>query len=96
MSEKSAYEQKAKAEMEGIAARIEQIKAKALKADADARIRAEEQIEKWKQQKKEIQAKLDELKKTGGGALEQLKSGTQQAIADLKQAVERAASQFRK
>lgn len=95
MNEKSAYEEKTEAELKVISAKIYLMKAKAMKVDADARIRAEEQIGKFGRQKKEIQAKLDKLKTAGKEAFEQLKTGAEQAMTDLKNAVERAAAQFR-
>ena len=95
MNEKNAYEQKTEAELKTIAAKIELMKAKAMKTDAEARMRAEEQIDEFERQKKEIQARLDKLRTAGEGALEQLKTGAQQALTDLKSAVERAADQFR-
>lgn len=89
-----AYRKKAKARLDEIGAKIDQLKAKAVQADADARIQAEEQIDRLKQRKQEMQTRLDELKESGEAAFNEIKAGTEDALNSLKSAVDKAVSKF--
>jgi hypothetical protein len=95
MNDKNAYEMWAEGKINEISARIEQFKAKAQQADANARIEAERQIASFNEQKQDIQSRLQDLKKAGKDAGEEIQSGARKALQDLKDSVDRAVSNFK-
>lgn len=94
MSTKKAYEEKLQAQLDEWNAEIEKLKAKADKAEADARIEYYEQIEKLREQQREAQSRLDEFRRAGEDAWEDLKAGIENARDSLGKAVKTAAARF--
>ena len=94
METMDAYREKAQARLNEIGAKIDLLKAKAQQADADARIRAIEEIDRLRQRRQEMQTRLEKLKKSGEAAFDEIKTGTEDALNDLKSAVEKAVSKF--
>lgn len=80
MSMKKAYEEKLQAQLDEWNAEIEKLKAKADKAEADAKIEYYEQIEKLREQQQEAQAKLNELRRAGEDAWEDLKGRNRERL----------------
>jgi multidrug resistance efflux pump len=93
--DKNAYEKWAEGKIEEINAKIEQFKAKVKQADADARLNAEQRISDFKQQKEDVQRRLMDLKNAGADAFEEVRSGTQKALNDLKGALDQAVSKLK-
>ena len=95
MGLKEEYFQKAQAQLNEWSAKIDQLKAKADKADAQAKIDYRKQLDAIRVKQEAAQAKLNQLRAAGEGAWESLKSGADTAWDDLKAAYENAVSHFK-
>jgi predicted ATP-binding protein involved in virulence len=95
MNKKEAYQDKFDAQLREWSARIEELKAKADKATAEAKIEYYEQIEELRSKQATAQTKLQELSNSGEQAWEELKPGLENAWEDLKTSVEKAISKFK-
>ena len=94
MSTKEAYQKKIEAQVKEWEAKIDVLKARMAKADAEQRIRYEKQIETLRTKRQNLRDKFNKLKDSGETAWEELKSGVETAWKDLKNAVERAENEF--
>lgn len=94
MNEKNAYEQKMQARMDAWSADLEKLKAKAAEADAEARIRLNDEIRKVEAKKQAAEAKLKQLKAASDDAWQDLREGFDGASVALKSALESAAARF--
>ena len=95
MDDKDAYRQRAEAKLKEWNARIDLLKAKAEQADAEGRIEYSRQVQELKKKEGQVREKLEQMKTAGGNAWQDLKSGVEEAIVDLKGAVDRAYAQFK-
>ena len=95
MSKKEAYEKKIEAQLQEWKTDIDKMKAKADKADAEAKLEYYKQIEDLRTKQEAAQEKLTELKASGGDAWEDLKSGIELAWTSLGEAVKSARSRFK-
>jgi hypothetical protein len=75
---------------------IDILKAKAEKAKAEAKITYLKQIEELRSKQESVKGKVHELRASGDEAWEDVKKGVDNALADLKKALKRAASRFKK
>jgi len=75
-------------------AEIEQLEAKAKKADADVKAKFQQQIEILHEKRQEAHDRLEELKQGGEEARETLQSGVEEAFDALKNAFHTAKSKF--
>lgn len=94
METKQAYEAKVKAQLDQFNAQIEQMKAKAAEANADAAIEYNKAIEDLTSKRNTAQAKLDEIGKASEDAWEDLKVGFESAWNDLNVAFKNAMDKF--
>ena len=94
MSTKEAYEKKLEAQLREWKNDIDKMKAKADKADAEAKLEYYKQIEELRTKQEAAQKKLTELKSAGGDAWEDLKTGIDLAWKSLGEAVKSARSRF--
>lgn len=92
---KQSYQQKVEANLETLQARIDELKAKAAQAKADARLRYHERIGVLDARQKEAQHKLRELKASSENAWQELKVGTEAALHELQNAFNSALAQFK-
>ena len=95
MDDKEAYRQSAEAKLKEWNARMDLLKAKAEQADAEARIEYSRRIQELEIKGSEVRDMLDRMKTASGNAWRDLKSGVEEAIVDLKSAVDRAYAQFK-
>lgn len=95
MSMKDAYLQKIEAQLKEWKSEIDKIKAKADKADADAKLEYYEQIEELRTKQQAAQEKFTELKDAGEDAWEDLKAGVELAGVSLAEALKSAGSRFK-
>ena len=95
MSAKKAYQDKMDAQLKEWQAKIDVLKAKADKAEAEQRARYYESIEKLRAKKKAADAKLAELHRAGEEAWDDIKTGMEKAWEDLKLSVEEAKNKFK-
>ena len=94
MSNKQAYQQKVQAQLDEWSAEIDKLRAKADKADADAQIALNREIDDLRDKKNQAREKLDELSDASEGAWEDLKTGIEAASNQLGQALRSAQSRF--
>ncbi len=94
MGKKEAYEKKIEAQLKEWKIDIDKMKAKADKADAEAKLEYYKQIEDLRTKQEAAQKKLTELKSTGEAAWEDLKAGIDLAWSSLGEAVKSAKSRF--
>jgi chromosome segregation ATPase len=94
MSKKEAYEKKLEAQLQEWKTDIDKMKAKADKADAEAKLEYYKQIEDLRTKQEAAQKKLTELKAAGESAWEDLKSGIDLAWTSLGESIKSARSRF--
>ena len=94
MTDRQAYIDKQEAQRREVAAKIEILRARAAKADAQARITLNEQIEKLTRQEEKYAERIGELRQAGSEALQDLKGGVENAWKELKEGVEKAMGKF--
>jgi hypothetical protein len=95
MNTREAYQEKFAAELREWDAKVDELKAKADKATAEAKIEYCEQIEALQAKQLAAQTKLDELRTTGEQTWDELKPGLEQAWLELKTAVDHAVSKIK-
>ena len=84
MGPKEAYQEKIEAQLREWTAKINELKAKADGAKADAKSEMNKRIDALRVKKVAAQAKFQALKQAGAEKWEQLRTGLDQAMADLK------------
>ena len=84
MGLKEAYQEKIEAELQEWNARINELKAMAANAKADAKIDMYSRIDNLRAKLEAAQAKLQELKQGGAEKWESLKADTERGLDDLK------------
>lgn len=94
MNEKNAYEQKQEARLKEWAAEIDKLKARAKRADADARIKLNEEVEEAEAIQKKIEDSLAELRASTDDAWTDIKRGLDEASRSLSSSLRSAASRF--
>jgi hypothetical protein len=94
MSKKEAYEKKLEAQLQEWKTDIDKMKAKADKADAEAKLEYYKQIEELRTKQEAAQKKLTELKAAGESAWEDLKAGIDLAWTSLGESIKSARSRF--
>ena len=92
---RKAYEEKLDAQLEEWSAQIAQLKARADKAKAEAKIEYNKAIEALQRRQDEATAKVHELKTAGDEAWEDIKTGSEKAWAEVKAAFHSATSKFK-
>lgn len=84
MGMKEAYQEKIEAQLREWTAKINELKAKADGAKADAKIEIQKRIGTLRVKQEEAQAKFQALKQVGTEKWEQLRTGLDKAMDDLK------------
>jgi chromosome segregation ATPase len=92
MSERDAYVQKLKAQLDGWNAEIDKLEAEARQAGGDAQLQYEQQLKSLRQQREDAKTQLAGLQAATGDAWEQLRKGVDEAWSDLKSGLEKASS----
>ncbi len=77
-------------------AEIEKIRGKADKLGAESRAKYQEQVRELRAKQEQAREKVQEVKKAGGEAWEDLLAGADSAMNDLKKAVEKTVSRWKK
>lgn len=95
MGRREAYQQKMEAQLKEWAATIELLKAKADKAQAEAKIEYYRELELLRSKLAAAQQKLRGLKAAGDGAWDDLKASLEKAWGELKKGLDSAASKFK-
>lgn len=95
MSKKDAYVQKLHSKIDEWNADIDKLTAKANQAEADSKIEYHKQIETLKQKRQDIEKKVAEMRRSGEGAWDDLKTGIDLAWESMNEAIRSATSRFR-
>jgi len=95
MGLKDAYLEKMEAQFREWGAKIDELKAKADKAEAGAKIEYMKQLDVLKAKRDAAQTQLGEIRAAGEEAWEHLKSGVEGAWSELKAAIDGAATKFK-
>jgi len=94
MSKRDAYIQKLHAKIDEWNADIDKLAVKAQQAETHARNEYQQQIDALKRQRREVETKLADLKRSGEDAWEDLKSGLDLAFESMNEAIGSAMSRF--
>lgn len=95
METKKAYQEKMEAHLKEWSAKIGELMAKAEKAQADAKIEYQREVEELQVKQKEVEQNLKKLRQAGEEAWEDWKTGVQKAWDDLQGAWESAVARFK-
>lgn len=85
--QQEAYQEKIEAQLKEWSAQIDGLKAKAQKAEADAKLKYYDAIEDLRIKENAVRQKLTGLKDAGGDAWENLKAGVEAAVQSLREAL---------
>jgi len=94
MNKEHAYEEKMDAQLREWQAELDRLQARADKMEADAKVEYYKNIEDLRKKYMTAQQRLEDLKRAGGEAVDELKNGVETAFGDMKQAVAHALSHF--
>lgn len=92
---KEEYQKKLEAQLQEWDAQLDQLKVRAQEAQANVRVKIEEELESLKAQRAAVQGKLDELRSRSENAWEDLKDGAEKAWSDLGDAINKVVSRFK-
>jgi hypothetical protein len=95
MKLKEAYQEKVEGQIKEWTAKLQDYKAKADKASADAKVQMYQQIDRLRAQKEAAQQKLNEIKAAKGDSWEALKTGSERSLHELKKTWESMKAKFR-
>jgi hypothetical protein len=95
MSDRDAYVQKLKAQIDIWNAELDKLQAEMNKASADARIRYEEHMVQLRRERDEAMAKMVEMQQASDDAWDDLREGVENAFDAMKSSLEQAWSRFR-
>ncbi len=96
MGLKEAYQEKMEAQVKEWSAKLQEMKAKADQATADAKIEMYKHIDELRAKKEAAQHKLNEIKGASAESWEALKAGSEKTLEDLKQTWASMKAKFRK
>jgi uncharacterized protein YbjQ (UPF0145 family) len=96
MGLKEAYQEKIEAQLKEWSAKLHEMKAKADKATADAKIEMYKQIDHLRAQKDAAQQKLNDIKGASAESWEALKTGSEKALEEMKKTWESVKAKFHK
>lgn len=92
---KQEYEKKLRSHLNEWDAEIDRLQARADAARADVRVKYHEEVNKLRDQKKKVEARLDELEDAQEDAWEDMKGGIDAAWNNLGNAVNNAVERFK-
>ena len=95
MEKKKAYEEKLQAQLDEWDAKIDTLKAKAAKAEADTKVNYQETIEELEKKRADAKKRLQELREAGDDAWTDLKKGIDEAWSNFGSAVKSAMDRFK-
>jgi len=92
---RDAYVEQMKAQLDRWNAKLDEWEAKAHQAQADQKIGYEKKLAELRSKRDETQSLLAELRPAGEDAWTALQDGVNKAMEELKQSLDRAASEFK-
>ena len=91
-----AYKQKARAQIKEMKAKMQVFEAQAEKAGADMRVKYEKNLNDWKSRFDNIDMKLNKLSDSSEGAWDEIRTGIDNTMEELGNAIDNAKEQFNK
>ena len=95
MERKELYQEKMEAQLREWRAKIDELKAKAQHASADAKLQYEQQLATLRPRLEAAQQKFQELKTSSESAWGDVRTGMEGAWSELRRAWDKAVSQFK-
>jgi hypothetical protein len=95
MATKEEYQAKMEAQLKDVTAKLATLAAKADQAQADAKVKYQDEIRKLKSKFDETQGRLQKIKASSGEAWLTLKDGTEKAWGELRGALDGALAKLR-
>jgi len=89
-----AYQQKVRAQIKEMRAKMQMFEANAEKAGADMRIKYQEKLNDWKSRFKDVEMKLDKLSDTAEENWDDVRSNIDETMKELSNTFENAIKQF--
>ncbi len=93
---RNAFLKRVASTLETLDDEIDRLAAKAEKAGQDAKIRYDEELAILRMKREAVRAKVQQVRDAGAGSWGTLKAGVQDAMDDLKNAIEKAVERLRK
>lgn len=95
MASRDASVEKAKAKLDEWSAEIDRLQARAKVAEADAKLKYNEQLEEMRARRDAAQAQVVEMQKASDKAWDDVRNGFEKAWTDLQSAFESAMSRYK-
>jgi archaellum component FlaC len=89
-----AYQQKIRAQIKEMKAKMQMLEAGAEKSSADMRIKYQQELNNWKTRFKDIETKLDKLSNSAESAWDDVRSGIDTSMGELRDSIENVTKQF--
>ncbi len=89
-----AYKQKVRAQIKEMKAKMQMLEAGAEKNSADMRIKHQKNMSDWKSRFKDVEMKLDKMSNSAGKSWDELRSGIDTSMKELRKSIENATKQF--
>ncbi|MEQ8464666.1 hypothetical protein [Coleofasciculus sp. E1-EBD-02] len=93
-NQQQIYRDKVQAELNKLNAQVDEMKAKAAQAQADAQIQYNSHLEELQTRQVAVQTRLEELQAASQDAWEDIKIGVEAAWLDLQQSFQNAVAKF--
>jgi uncharacterized protein YukE len=90
-----AYQQKVRAQIKEMKAKMQMFEANTEKAGADMRIKYQEKLNDWKSRFKDVEMKLDKLSETTEENWDDIRSNIDETMQELRNTLENATKQFK-
>lgn len=89
-----AYQQKIRAQIKEMKAKMQMLEAGAEKSSADMRIKYQQELSNWESRFKDIEKELDKLSNSAESAWDDVRSSIDTSIKDLHDSIENFTKQF--
>lgn len=89
-----AYKQKVRAQIKEMKTKMHMLEADVEKNNADMRIKYQKNMSDWKSRFKDVEMKLDKLSNSAEKSWDEIRSGIDTTIEDLRKSIENAKKQI--
>jgi len=90
----NAYQERIKAQIKGMKAKMSMLEAEAEKSSADMRIKYQKNLDDLKSRFKDIEMRLDRFSNSAEDAWDEIRIGLDKSLSELRDSLEKAASQI--
>jgi len=95
MEKSNVYLEKIEANLAKYNAKLDMMKAKAAEVKADMKLEYLSQVDNLEKKRDDFMVKYGQLKETSGHGWEDVKLGTEKALNEMKDSIEKAISRFK-